>query len=85
MSANHDRLLVTPTLVYWHPGCCWWPLEDGPTCPAEHDLPISEYRLRRGRKSRLWLCDTGDDRVAYCSRAEFLEHDEDNCYASYAS
>ena len=75
-----ERNEVRPVLVYWH--CdMWWPLADGPACPMEHDTPIYDDRPRRGRKRRVWMCAKGWDSVVYFSRAVFLSHDENNCYA----
>ena len=82
ISAAEARKLVKPTLVYWH--CeCWWYIEDGPSCPMEHDTPIYDERPRQGRKRRVWMCKEGEDGIAYLSRKAFLEHDEEYCYGDY--
>jgi len=69
------RRKVKPTLVYWH--CVtWWALEDGPDCPMEHD----NDKATVGRKRRAWICNSGEGGIAYLSRQDFLEHDEEDCY-----
>jgi len=48
----------------------------------EHDTPIYDDRPRRGRKRRVWICEENEDRVCYFTRADFLAHEEEYCYAS---
>jgi len=68
------RKQVKPTLVYWH--CdCWWPLVDGPGCPMEHD-----DGCHNGRKRLVYICNDGEGGIAYLTRKDFLEHDEEHCY-----
>ena len=78
------RRLVKPTLVYWHgSGCGYWPLEGGAGCPSDHsdDIPIYDYRGRKGRKRRMWICLESADAVGYLNRQDFLEHDVETCFA----
>lgn len=79
----NDRQSVKSSLVYWHDGCGYWPLEYGPGCPGDHsdDIPIYDHRGRQGRKRRVWICEKGEASVCYLTRQDFLDHDEEACYA----
>ena len=78
IKAIRERKFVESVLIYSH--CdIWWFLEFGAACPMEHDIPICDYRERRGRKRRAWICNSGGGIVAYFSYKEFLDHDEEKC------
>lgn len=75
---KQSRKAILPVLRYWH--CKFlWNLEEGPDCPMEHDVPINDYRARRGRLRRTWLCP--ESGLGFPSRKAFLEHDEGESWA----
>ena len=76
-----DRLGVKPVLRYWH--CdIHWGVEDGPTCPMDHDTLPYDNMPRRGRLRRVWICQDSEGGVGYLSRKAFLKHDEEWCWSS---